>query len=346
MNHHAMEVLPHPFEAKPKRGFVLGKFLPPQAGHVFMCEFARQYCQELTILVCSLPGEPIHGRLRYQWMREMFPYCNVVWCQEELPQEPVGDDPEFWATWARVIKQYGGKWGEPYTPDVVFASEHYGHKLAASVGARFVPVDIDRTARAVSGTAVRTDPYANWSFIPHVVRPYFVKRVTLFGPESSGKSTLAAALGRDFDTVVVPEYGRTYTEAFGPDVDAQDLIHIVQGHRASVAAAKRQANKILIEDTDPIMSAVWSDMLGVPRDPWFDSFNELSDLYLLCDVDIPWVDDGTRYFPQEVDRRRFYEVCKAELDRRGATYVELKGSLDQRRVDAEASIERHLGVRP
>lgn len=338
------QVQPHPFEAKPARGFVLGKFMPPTEGHRFLCEFARQYVQKLTILVCSLPDEPINGFLRYQWMREMFPDCEVKWCQEVLPQEPVGEDPEFWATWARVIREYGSRYGEPYQPDVIFASEPYGHKLAASVGARFVPCDISRTARDISATRIRAQPLANWSYIPNVVRPHFVKRVTMFGPESSGKSTLATELGKAFDTIVVPEYGRTYTEQFGTDVGAEDLIRIVQGHRASVAAAKRQANKVMFEDTDPIMSAVWADMLGVARDPWFDSFDDKADLYLLCGVDIPWEDDGTRYFPSEADRQRFYGLCKLELERRGCRYIEISGSLQSRRLQAIAAVSKTFGI--
>ena len=66
------------FLAKPKRGFVLGKFMPPHAGHVYLCDFGRAYVDELTILVCSLPDDPIPGELRLQWMREMFPSTRVM----------------------------------------------------------------------------------------------------------------------------------------------------------------------------------------------------------------------------------------------------------------------------
>ena len=76
------------FLDKPTTGFVLGKFMPPHKGHVFLCEFARQYCEHLTILVASLPDEPIPGRLRYEWMKRMFDdggqTCSVVWTDEVL----------------------------------------------------------------------------------------------------------------------------------------------------------------------------------------------------------------------------------------------------------------------
>lgn len=333
---------------KPHLGFVLGKFMPPHQGHVFMCEFARQYCEKLIILVCSLENEPIPGRLRYEWMKEMFPDCHVVHETRDLLQEPRSDDDvEFWDQWKSAVRyamqSEAHTWsvdGSPWNyPDVVFASEDYGHKLAETVGARFVPVDISRTTRSISGTEIRENPFANWEFIPPAVRPHFVKRVCLFGPESTGKSTLAEYLGNAYKTVVAPEYGRTYTEAFGHEnLTHDDLRHIVEGHVATVAAAKRQANKILIEDTDPVMTAVWSDMLLGKRDAWFDTFADYADLYLLTDVDIPWVNDGTRYFDNDADRRRFFETCEAELVKRKVRYVKVSGDITQRVDTASKAI--------
>lgn len=333
---------------RPRRGFVLGKFMPPHNGHVFLCEFARQYCQELTILVASLPDEPIPGEFRYKWMKALFPDCRVLWTNEVLPQEPRGeDDLEFWATWKRVVTETmaGDEIWDPAKPyDVVFASENYGMRLAEEVGAKFVPCDPARTALHTSGTDVRSNPQKHWDYLPSVVRPYFVKRVCVFGPESTGKSTLAAQLGQRFGTVVVPEYGRTYTEMFGADVGADDLKNIVSGHLASVAAAKRLSNWLLVEDTDPVMTAVWSDMLIGKRDPWFAQFNDYADLYLLCDVDIPWVDDGTRYFNNDEDRKRFFETCKAELEARGVPYVVISGDRDARLWKAVSAINKHFKV--
>jgi HTH-type transcriptional regulator, transcriptional repressor of NAD biosynthesis genes len=317
--------------AKPERGFVLGKFMPPHQGHVFLCDFARAYCRRLTILVCSLDDDPIPGALRHAWMTELFPDCEVRWCAEPLPQEPA-DDPRFWEIWADVVARYGGE------PDVVFASEAYGERLAAEVGATFVPVDHRRLARPASGTAVRADPFARWEDIPAPVRPWFVKRVCVFGPESTGKTTLAGRLAGRFHTACAPEYGRTYTEAFGTEVGPDDLLRIALGQVATRTAVARQANRILIEDTDPVLTAVWSDMLTGDRHPWFAAFDDHAHLYLLCDTDAPWVDDGTRYFPKDADRRRFSDLCEAELVARGVAYVVLRGGWEEREAQATAAI--------
>ncbi|WGM38000.1 AAA family ATPase [Caulobacter sp. NIBR1757] len=317
---------------RPQRGFLLGKFMPPHAGHQYLCDFARAYCEHLTILVCSLDREPIPGHLRAAWMRELYPDCRVVHFSEDVPQEPQ-DHPDFWDIWRGISKD-----AHPEPVDVVFASEPYGARLAEELGARFVPVDPGRETQAISGTAVRAAPFRHWSMLPAPVRAWYTPRICLFGPESTGKTTLARRLADHFATVVAPEYGRTYTEVFGTEVNAEDLIHIAAGHQAGVAAAARAANRLLICDTDPVLTAVWSRMLVGRPLPQLEAFDDLCDLYLLTDIDAPWVDDGTRYFPQDDTRRRFFDLCRAELDRRGARYITLSGGWNDRFETAVAAI--------
>lgn len=320
---------------KPSRGFVLGKFMPPHAGHVYLGDFASRYVDELTILVCSLPSDPIPGALRVEWMRDMFPKARVQHCSEILPQTPEDDPSNFWTIWRSVVARY-----HPETIDVVFASDPYGLRLAKEVGAAFVPVDPGRSTFPISASEIRSDPMRNWDFIPGPVRRHFLKRVTLFGAESSGKSTLAKDLAHHFETVAVPEFGRIHTETFGPDATSrEDIRKIVLGHLASVEAAKPRANRLLIEDTDPVLTAIWSDTLTGGRDPWFETFRNYPDLYLFCDIDIPWVDDGTRYFSDPDDRRRFHEACARELIKREAPFVRISGTREERLRAAIAAVE-------
>ena len=76
-------------------GFLLGKFLPPHRGHQYLIEFARNYVDRLTVLVCTIEQEPIPGRLRYQWMCEAFPGVDLVHHTDEIPQAPE-EHPDFW----------------------------------------------------------------------------------------------------------------------------------------------------------------------------------------------------------------------------------------------------------
>lgn len=314
------------------RGFLLGKFLPPHNGHVLLGDFARAYADEITILVCTLDRDPIPGKLRATWMRELFPTCRVLHLDRDVPQEPA-EHPAFWAIWREIVRE-----AHPEPIDFVFASEAYGHRLATELRAAFVPVDPLRLAAPVSGTRVRDNPFACWAHLPVPVRAHYVKTVCLFGPESSGKTTLATSLALHFNTTLVPEYGRTYTDTFGTDVAADDLQRIAIGHRAMTAAAKRHANKILICDTDPVLTAVWADMLLGQRPAELDIVAEPSDLYLLTDIDFPWIDDGTRYFADRAIRQRFFDLCRTELERRRLPYVVVAGTPEARLNAAVAAV--------
>jgi len=71
-----------------KRGFLLGKFMPPHAGHVTLVQSARALVDELTILLCSLPDDPIPGEQRLDWMRRLFPDCRIEWQSKPVAQAP------------------------------------------------------------------------------------------------------------------------------------------------------------------------------------------------------------------------------------------------------------------
>ena len=315
------------------RGFVLGKFMPPHAGHVHLCETARRLVDELTILVCWLPDDPIPGPLRLEWMRELFPGCWVVGHDAPAPQRPE-DHPEFWAIWRDIVKA-----AHPEPIDRLFAGEEYGLELAATVGADFVPVG-PRVYPELSGTAVRADPWLYWEAIPLPVRRFFARSICLHGPESTGKSTLSAPLAEHFATIWVPEYGRVHCQLFGFDLDAAGLVAIARTQSAMTRAALPQCNRRLIVDTDALTTAAWSIMLlGYVPDGVLDGWPG-ADLYLLTDIDIPWEDDGTRYFPRPADRQRFMEACEKVLEEARVRWLRISGTVEQRLAQAVAAVER------
>lgn len=318
------------------RGILFGSFLPPHRGHLMLCKFAQAYCDRLTILVSAHDNDPIAGAVRVQWMRELVPDAQIVLLDRDLPQSPA-DSPDFWMHWRAAIQS-----AHPEPIDYLFTSESDGGLLAQTLAAQYVPFDPGRHAAPISGAQVRNNPYLYWDYLPAPVRAHYVKTVCLFGPESTGKSTLAPRLAAQYQTIAIPEYGRTYCEIFGTHCTADDLRAIAKGQKALEAAAKREANRLLVIDTDRLMTALWADMLLGVRPPDLDAVDELADLYLLADIDMPWADDGTRYFPGDAARQRFYRICREELEKRNLPFETISGDRDQRLKMAVDAINRHF----
>jgi NadR type nicotinamide-nucleotide adenylyltransferase len=167
-----------------------------------------------------------------------------------------------------------------------------------------------------------------------------MNRICLHGPESTGKSTMATRLAAHFGCEVVPEYGRAYCEGHGTDIGMGELVHIAETQDAMNRAAAARDGKIVLFDTDPLITAVWAEMMFERRDPWFAEFTGTADLYLLLDIDLPFVDDGLRVYAGNADRQHFFDLCKAELDARGVRYAVISGEGDARFRAALEAIAR------
>lgn len=324
---------------RPKRGLVLGKFMPPHLGHCHLVDFARTYVEELTVLVCSIEREPIPGRLRYLWMKRLFPDCRVIHVTDEVPQAPE-EHPDFWPIWRALLRREA-----PQGFDIFFSSEPYGERVAAEMGAMHLPVDPERKVVPISGQQIRDAPFTHWDTIAPPARPYFLKRVSIFGPESTGKSVLAEGLAAHYETAHVPEFARTYLDPKNGACEPANIEVIARGQMAAEAAVAERARKILFCDTDVLLTSLWSRMLFGDCPAWIDetAAGHTYDLTLLTDIDVPWVDDGQRYFPDAERRERFIGLCKDVLERSGRRFVRLSGGWDVRFDAACAAVDGLLG---
>jgi NadR type nicotinamide-nucleotide adenylyltransferase len=320
-------------------GLIIGKFLPPHRGHAHLIETALGQVDRLIVLVCSLAREEIPGERRVAWLCEMFPGVEVRHHADENPSEP-HEDPHFWELWTASIQRI-----VEAPPDLVFSSEDYGDELARRLGARHVLVDRERRAVPISGERLRADPMGCWDFLPECVRPEYVRRVVVTGPESTGKTTLAQGLAERFDTAWAPEAARAFLDSKhaggavpSPPCEPGDIPKIARGQLASEDAAARRANRLLFCDTDLYVTRLYAEEYFAACPEWIRKAASARryDLHLLLDTDVPWVEDAQRDRPSR--RGELLARLRLMLEQDGRPYVLVSGGWDERLRRAHAAV--------
>lgn len=176
-------------------------------------------------------------------------------------------------------------------------------------------------------------------------------KIVLYGPESTGKTTLAADLARRLNTLWVPEFARgyldekrAYYDPFGRTSDEvcqpQDIPHIVVGQIVLEDAMEKQANRFLICDTNLLQTRVYNFYYYNRIDAWLESSIQQRpyDLYLLTDIDVPWEDDPLRDIT--ANRKKLFDLFRKELTDRNFPYTILSGSHEQRLEQALHHLKR------
>ena len=176
-------------------------------------------------------------------------------------------------------------------------------------------------------------------------------RIVLFGPESTGKSTLAERLAARFAAPWSPEYVREYWDSHGGAVGPGDLEAIargqIAGEDAAAALAERQRAGVVFHDTDLLTCTLWDDLLfpgACP--PWTRAEAErragAASLYLFCDTDLPWVADPQRCFPDPEGRAMCRALWLRTLAELRLPWAPVCGGWPEREARAVAAVEALL----
>ncbi len=177
--------------------------------------------------------------------------------------------------------------------------------------------------------------------------PSNIIKVVLFGPESTGKTTLSEQLARHYNTVWVPEYARAYLQEKWNNerktCEPEDLLPIAKGQMQLENELTQKATDVLICDTDLLETKVYSEAYYLGHcDPILEqhALKNKYDLYFLTAVDIPWVGDDLRDKPNE--RERMFEYFRLTLEKYERNFVILKGDKKERMAKAVKHIDKLL----
>lgn len=183
-----------------------------------------------------------------------------------------------------------------------------------------------------------------------------IQKIVVLGPESTGKSTLCAALAAHYQTIWTPEYARTYLSEHGTKYSYDDLLTIAKGQiqneensiellGQNIENNKSQAtNNKLIVDTDMYVMKVWCEYVFNNCHHYIlEQINQRSyDLYLLCDIDLPWAADEMREYPDAGPRLELFTIYKELLINQNTPWGIVSGTGAQRTANAIQLIEQHL----
>ena len=161
------------------------------------------------------------------------------------------------------------------------------------------------------------------------------KRVVLYGPESTGKTTLAKKLSNHYNVPWVPEFARDYLQKIWDEekrvCEPKDLLHIAMGQMRAENEMIKKSDSLLICDTNLFETMVYSKYYydGI-CDPLLEKYalENSYDLYLLTNIDIPWVKDDLRDKPHE--REESFQIFEEELEKNNIPFKIVEGDFEKR----------------
>jgi len=165
------------------------------------------------------------------------------------------------------------------------------------------------------------------------------RRIVLTGSESTGKTTLTADLARHYGAVWVPEYVRGYADWKRAPLDASDVTPIAQGQIAAQDLGLERAGRLLLLDTDLLSTVVYAEHYYGACPEWVRAAagHRRADLYLLCDIDVPWTADPQR--DRSGERAEMHELFRSALADGGFRFQVIRGGWRERFLTARLAID-------
>jgi len=318
------------------------KAIPPTKGHDALLEFAHTYASHGLVLMDTAQGEPMVSA-RVGWLRRRVRGMMPHWDFKHIWFEPQFDtEPYFWDMWKDEFDKLGHF-------DVVIGSEAYCQKVADLIGATYIPFDPDREMVNTKASVIRQFPRSTFKNISPTFQHNLVTTVTIWGAESTGKTTLSKDLALRTRSHYVLEWARPYLETVGTEINIKSMTDIWNGQRALQDQSHFWLDRpAIIQDTD-LFSTVgyweqphWADQLGpVPNKLIEDAHYFKSDLYIITKSNIPFEVDPLRYGGDHRESDDAYWIDIA--DKYGLNYVVLE-SADHRDRLHEATVLTNAAV--
>lgn len=315
--------------------FTLMTAMPPTKGHLALIKFAAGLGQHTIVIVATQPSEPmvleryfaVLDAVRNAGMRDV----EVRHYNKQLPQDP--ETSGFWDIWKNIMLVQGMRPGDTFV-----SSEPYGATMAKVMDSIFIPYDPHRELVHTKATLVRDHTLENFAMMIPEFQEKIRTTVTIFGAESTGKTTLSKELAEFLPAHWLYEWARPYLDLCGPFATYDNMIGIWRGQLAAQRLAQTWEDKaFIVQDTD-LFSTIgyweqphWQKDLGpVPEGLIADAKANESDLYIITKSNIPFEKDPLRYGGDHRESPDDYWIGVAE--KYGLKYRVVEESQLQQRI--------------
>jgi NadR type nicotinamide-nucleotide adenylyltransferase len=319
-----------------KTGLTLGKFAPLHKGHQLMIETALAEVDELFVMVYNTDVISTPLQVRAGWIKALYPHVHIIEAWDG--PEGYGNTPEI----KRVQEEYILKKLNGRKITHFYSSEFYGEHVSQALNALDRRVDEARAVIPVSGTSIRENPFDSRAFLDPLVYQDLITKICFMGAPSTGKSTLAQALAKNYRTEFMPEYGAEFWLKHQKDrrITLEQFEEIPVEHIRRETELTATSRTYLFCDTSPITTYVFAKDYHRKAGPVLTRLARQAekryDLFFLCDIDIAYADTWDRSGAQK--RAWFQKQIIADLQERRIPFHHVSGNLEER----IASVERVL----
>lgn len=295
------------------RGFILMTALPPSEGHLQLIRWAASFgVESLHVMVCGTEKDPLPLADRvFAIDIEFYDRYNVhvnglLHNLPDYPEQYGGSVEDFDRQWVNKINEHLSNIIEDFDGldegDFLFASDTYGARFAKNLGVGFAPFDPNREVVKISGTKIRRDPFTNFNYIAKCMRRQMQIGVTIFGAESTGKTTITRKLADKYNAAYTFEWARPYLESLpSPEVTDDRMRMIVRGQEALQRSARSKDHApFIFQDTDLFSTLGYYRIYGGGTEADVKDCEEAavdnkSELYIVMNSGIRFTPDPLRY---------------------------------------------------